>query len=156
MGKHGVLAMIMTENKLHFLEAVHSMSLMNFSVVLADTSQSEFFVMAAIDSMEHGKNGVIGIADRLHVSSPAISRTITSLEKRGYAERYIDKGDRRSVGVRLTLLGKKIFSQECDRVSRFTDRVLGRMGEAKINELILLSDELLTTIGEELRLRGTK
>lgn len=131
------------------------MSVFNFSTVLVDTSQAEFFVMSAInkleDIQENDRNGVVKIADRLHVSSPAVSRTITALEKRGYAERYIDKDDRRSTGVRLTSLGEKVYSDECDRLYAFTEGVLKKMGEVKVNMLVNLSNELFVTVAEELR-----
>lgn len=131
------------------------MSLFNFSAVLAKTSQSEFLVMSAIRKIEKvqgkDKSGIVRIADRLHVSSPAISRTITALEKRGYAERYIDKDDRRSIGVRLTPLGEEVYEGECERLSGFTDGVLKRMGEVKVNTLISLSNELFDTVAQELK-----
>lgn len=127
------------------------MSLFNVSSVLVETSQAEFFVMSAITKFEDvQENGIVKIADRLHVSSPAISRTITALEKRGYAERYIVKADRRSTGVRLTPLGEEVYSNECDRLSNFTDSVLDKMGEVKVNTLINLSNELFVTVAEEL------
>lgn len=140
------------------LQTIHSISMFNFSAVLDEISQSEFFVMSAIDKLEKaresGSCGISGIADSLHVSSPAISRTITALEKRGFAERYIDKLNRRSTGVRLTPLGKEVYSQEFGRLSDFTNSILEKIGEDKMHRLIMLSNELIKAIDEELKVKA--
>ena len=108
--------MLTCDQRSRVINTLHSLSMLNFSSVLTHTSQSEFFVMSAIENIERmnckNYSGIANIAESLHVSSPAISRTITSLENRGYAERYIDKENRRSTGVRLTESGKKIYEQE--------------------------------------------
>ena len=59
-----------------------------------------------LEKLHNSSNyGISNIADSLHVSSPAISRTITALENKGYAVRYIDKLNRRNTNVKLTDLG---------------------------------------------------
>lgn len=147
-------------NKLNLLETIHSMSLFSISPLLGNVSQSEFFVMLMIDKLQMSDEsaffGVSNIADELHVSSPAISRTITSLEKQGFAERYFDSADRRSTGVRLTELGSSVFFEECSRISNFIDMVLNKMGTEKVHNLLALSNELLYTMGEELKVTDSK
>ena len=147
--------MLTSDQQSRIIYTLHSLSMLNFSSVLKHTSQSEFFVMSAIKKHENINSkpysGVANIAESLHVSSPAISRTITSLENRGYAERFIDKRNRRSTSVRLTESGKTIYDQECKSINAFVERVTQRMGEDKINNLISLSDELLENIKAELK-----
>ena len=85
---------------------------------------------------------ISSIAESLHVSSPAISRTITSLENKGYAERCVDIQNRRNTGVKLTEEGRKVYLQECENVCRVFNEVTESMGEEKITQLITLADEL--------------
>ncbi len=149
---------MLTENRLKFLKTLHSMSLLNISALLTNTSQSEYFVMAAIYSLdkEHSDKqecctgGVSAIADELSISSPAVSRTVTSLENRGYARRFADKSNRRSTMVHLTELGESVYKSECKSLERFIDNVLARMGEERINELLALMGELLSCVDCEL------
>lgn len=114
-------------------------------------------VMGAILKLQKLHNssnyGVSNIADSLHVSSPAISRTITSLENKGYVVRYIDKLNRRNTIVRLTELGVEVFESECRKISEFMNSVVERMGEEKLNELLNLSNELLVNVEKEIKSR---
>lgn len=118
--------------------------------------------MSAIERLDKPRNksnsisNITDIADNLHVSSPAVSRTITALENRGYVERYIDKLNRRCTGVRLTPLGEQVYEQECRQLHNFTSNVLDRMGEEKMRELISLSNELIVTVSEEIKTIKTK
>ena len=113
--------------------------------------------MSAISKLEKIHNsanyGISNIADNLHVSSPAISRTITSLENKGYVERNIDKLNRRNTLVRLTENGSCVFQNECDRIYLFMNNVVERMGEDKLNELFILSNELLENVEKEIKSR---
>lgn len=113
--------------------------------------------MSAINKLERLHNssnyGISNIADSLHVSSPAISRTITSLENKGYVERKIDKLNRRNTLVRLTENGMTVFENECNQIYCFMNNVVNRMGEEKLNELFLLSNELLENVEKEIKSR---
>ena len=106
--------MLEYDERLDFLTTFHSLAHLNFSPVLSQTSQGEFFVLAAIRKLEKletkKNNGISGIADSLHVSSPAISRTITSLENKGLVQRNIDRLNRRNTskcgGMPISLILK--------------------------------------------------
>lgn len=149
--------MVTYDKRLDFLTTIHSLAQLNFSVVLSQISQTEFLVMSAINKLERLHNssnyGISNIADSLHVSSPAISRTITSLENKGYVERKIDKLNRRNTLVRLTENGMTVFENECNQIYCFMNNVVNRMGEEKLNELFLLSNELLENVEKEIKSR---
>lgn len=155
--KLGVSGMVAYDKRLDFLTTIHSLAQLNFSAVLSQISQAEFLVMSAINKLErlHSSSnyGISNIADSLHVSSPAISRTITALENKGYVERKIDKLNRRNTLVRLTESGTEVFQNECDRIYQFMNNVVNRMGEDKLNELFLLSNELLENVEKEIKSR---
>ncbi len=111
--------------------------------------------MSAINKLEQMHNstnyGVSHIADTLHVSSPAISRTISTLEKKGFVERNIDRINRRNTVVRLTENGREVFESECGKIYGFMNNVVNRMGEDKLNELLSLSAELLENVEKEIK-----
>ena len=155
--KLGVSGMVAYDKRLDFLTTIHSLAQLNFSAVLSQISQAEFLVMSAINKLErlHSSSnyGISNIADSLRVSSPAISRTITALENKGYVERKIDKLNRRNTLVRLTESGTEVFQNECDRIYQFMNNVVNRMGEDKLNELFLLSNELLENVEKEIKSR---
>lgn len=146
--------MITSEKRLNFLTTIHNVSLLNFSPVLSQVSQTEFLVMSAIKRLggveDVNSKGICGIAESLNVSSPAISRTVTALENRNLAERYIDKSNRRSTNVRLTSLGEAVYYTESERIHCFANSVLEKMGEDRLDELFSLCSELFTAVKEEL------
>lgn len=131
--------------------------MLNFSGLLSRTSQSEFLVMGAVLKLEQLHNssnyGISNIADSLYVSSPAISRTITSLENKGYVARYTDRLNRRNTNVKLTELGAEVFDAERARLSEFMNSVVERMGEEKLSQLLNLSNELLINVEKEIKSR---
>ena len=131
--------------------------MLNFSGLLSRTSQSEFLVMGAVLKLEQLHNssnyGISNIADSLHVSSPAISRTITSLENKGYVARYTDRLNRSNTNVKLTELGAEVFDAERARLSEFMNSVVERMGEEKLSQLLNLSNELLINVEKEIKSR---
>ena len=146
--------MLEYDERLDFLTTFYSLAHLNFSPVLSQTSQGEFFVLAAIRKLEKletkKNNGISGIADSLHVSSPAISRTITSLENKGLVQRNIDRLNRRNTRVQLTALGDEVLNNECDMLCKFMSNVVNRMREDKIKELFRLSNELIENVEKEL------
>ena len=96
--------------------------------------------MSAVKNSENLRDsevyGISQIAESLHVSSPAVSRTITALENKGYVERYVDKFRRRSTLVRLTPLGEEVLSGERESLLRMVGHVAERMGEEKIEQFL--------------------
>ena len=149
--------MVTYDKRLDFLTTIHSLAQLNFSAVLSQTSQAEFLVMSAINKLERLHNSsnyrISNIADSLHVSSPAISRTIKTLENKGYVERNMDKLNTRNTLVRLTENGTAVFENECNQIYCFMNNVVNQMGEEKLNELFLLSNELLENVEKEIKSR---
>ena len=69
------------------------------------------------------------------VGLPTISKSVDMLVRRGWAERWIDKSDRRQTLVRLTPSGKKMLAvvpQGAREVSRRTPR-LAHLGRARLD-----------------------
>lgn len=63
-----------------------------------------------IVNLEEGPHTVRGMAARLEVSKPAITRSVDRLVELGFAERGPDPRDRRSVLILGTAAGSKLFA----------------------------------------------
>ncbi len=99
-----------------------------------------------------GKQGihVSGLAMRLKVSSPAVSRMVGMLEEKGYIGRDIDKEDRRNTYIYLTDKGRAVKVSAEEAMRRLTERVMLRMGDRDMQELIMLWNRLADIMEEEL------
>ena len=91
---------------------------------------------------------VMKIKEHSHVSLPAVSQQLRSLEEKGLVQRNTTAEDRRVTLVSLTPAGQKIL----DHVRTGTDAVLEELvqniGEANIREYIRLSNEIMKTLEE--------
>jgi DNA-binding MarR family transcriptional regulator len=65
------------------------------------------------------------------VGLPTISKSVDMLVKRGWAERWVDKSDRRQTLVRLTAAGRRVLS-DCRRaLEEFLDERLAALSTAE-------------------------
>ena len=84
-----------------------------FSSIIKDVSHSEFMLLGQAMDYSCTHNGVhITVADaaeKLEVSSSAISRTLGGLLEKELVEREIDKNDRRNVRIAVTKKGEQML-----------------------------------------------
>jgi DNA-binding MarR family transcriptional regulator len=67
---------------------------------------SQYSVLSAL---KHGPSTVSALAEREHVSPPAITRSVVALEARGLVDRVTDPSDRRQVLVSLSARGRELL-----------------------------------------------
>ena len=90
--------------------------------------------------------------NKLHISKPAISYILNTLEKKDYITREIDPKDRRKVSIRATDKGRAAARQSMNRYDEIWETLLGRFGEDNMRQLVDLIhtlDELLLSPKEE-------
>jgi len=87
------------------------------------------------------------LAARAQVSKQAMAQLVAHLEAHGYVERVPDPGDRRARLVRTTPRGRAVFSIVRDFVAEVDERLMARLGEAKMRELRALLGELGDALG---------
>jgi len=85
---------------------------------------------------------VSDIQGSLCMTMPAVSQLLSSLEKKGYVAREIDRGDRRRVAVSLTQPGREILTRTSAYTNRIYARTIDRFGEENTRQLIALLDHL--------------
>ena len=86
------------------------------------------------------------IQQDLHISKPAVSQALNSLEKRGYIVRSIDPDDRRKITVMVTSSG----AAELETARRFYDEILAdilnRFGTENTETLLALLERLMNIL----------
>ena len=78
---------------------------------------------------------------KLHISKPAISYILNTLEKKNYITREIDPKDRRKVSISATPEGRAAAEQSMKKYDEIWSEILDRFGEDNMRQLIdLLTD----------------
>ena len=91
------------------------------------------------------------LARELEISLPAVSKTIQSLEERGYALREADPTSRRNTLVRPTEKGVQLEKTVgCCKEAR-TQRIFDRLGERDAAEFFRICTRLIQIAEEEQR-----
>ncbi|WP_130871273.1 MarR family winged helix-turn-helix transcriptional regulator [Intestinimonas massiliensis (ex Afouda et al. 2020)] len=85
----------------------------------------------------------------IHVSSPAVSRTLRRLEEKGLAERRTDPGDRRTTFVVLTEEGEALLALCREQTGELARRVEARMGADELRALVTQLNRLSQAVQEE-------
>ena len=81
---------------------------------------------------------------------PAVSRTLKTLEDKGYIERDVNKADRRNTYVKLTASGEQ-KQEECEQImSSFAHAVISKIDRDDMEQLIDCLNELYEASREEI------
>ena len=122
-------------------------------------NKSEHITMATIFHFAVGKelskNPVgIGIsmkdlAREINVTPAMVTKTITSLENKGYVSRISNLDDRRGVKVCFTQKGYEMWESEHERMKSLMEKVFSRFGKEKTEQFFELSEEFLKIFFEE-------
>ena len=89
------------------------------------------------------------LARELEISLPALSKTVQSLEERGYVLRVPDPRSRRNTLVQLTQKGVELELEEDRRSAEFAQRVFSRMGRKDVEEFYRICTRLVEIAEEE-------
>ena len=131
------------------LEMIHNVDMGN--IFRVDMSKSEFIIMKVIYSIKESSEKkvlVSDIVDKMHVSAQAISKTLKSLEKKGYIERFSNKEDRRRMEVAVTEKGGQTYFHLIRKTDEVLSEVLGKFGKEELETYISLTRRLTGLYGE--------
>jgi DNA-binding MarR family transcriptional regulator len=87
------------------------------------------------------------IQQRLHISKPAVSYILNTLEKKKYITREIDPRDRRKISINVTVEGKLAAEQSDRKCEGMWMTLLTHFGESDMCALIHLLTRL-TSLSE--------
>ena len=146
------------EIRSRYMQLWHKFARLRFDSLFSELSRGEFMPLQTIyvNSLHHPEaegTNVSELASQLRVSSPAVSRMLRSLEKKGYIERFPDKNDRRTTLIRLTEKGNAIRHQVFESLCEYFDRIFERMGTEQIEQLLSLWEQIQCIMEDELHMR---
>ena len=89
---------------------------------------------------------VTGIKDQTHISLPAVSRQLSSLEQKGLIERKTMPKDRRMTLVTLTPAGEKIIDRIIEQRDLHMEKLGAQVGEEYIRKFIEMSGAIMNCL----------
>ena len=150
----------MKEEQKEFFDTMNSFRKLNISSMLPSINHGDFGILKMIDYCNQHSDGqgvkVSTIVRCKKVPAPAVSRSLRSLEQKGYIIRSVDRYDRRNTYVELTDEGYKIFRETEGIMSDFADAVFGQMGDENMKRLNAFLREFLAAAEKEVALRKYK
>lgn len=137
-----------------FFSALYQFHKLHMGDLVPDITKLEGMTMAAIKhcSGEMGKEEltVSELTAKLKAKGPAVSRTLKTLEDKGYIERDVNKADRRNTYVKLTASGKQKMA-ECEQImNSFAHAVISKIDRDDMERLIGCMNELYEASREEI------
>lgn len=137
-----------------FFSALYQFHKLHMGDLVPDITKLEGMTMSAIKhcSGEKGKEEltVSELTAKLKAKGPAVSRTLKTLEDKGYIERDVNKADRRNTYVKLTISGKQKV-EECEQImSSFAHAVISKIDRGDMEQMIECLNELYEASREEI------
>jgi len=122
----------------------------SFVPPLEGIPHGEFIMMHMIDHCIKEKNDnseepgvkISALSTHLHMSKPAASQMLNSLEKKGYIERKATQSDRRVVFVNLTANGYVLLEEIQQKYLELLNEILEKFSETDVKTLISLLNKL--------------
>lgn len=124
-----------------FLDCMRTIRKNNMSDVYQTLTSAEFFALFSILKLQKQKGSprVSDLVEDLNASPQFISKTLRTLETKGYCQRVTDPTNRRSTLVLLTEEGSALLEKAQDRIFRFAQEVTERMGKEDMEQFIRLN-----------------
>lgn len=120
-----------------------------------DLTHMDIMVLFHIDcSLKSNKDDTLGIkvsqiTKIMDIPKPATSKTLNSLEEKGYISRSIDSSDRRVVYVNLTDEGKKTIVILSKKRDHYINNLMVKLGHDDAENLIRIIDKLYNIVMQE-------
>lgn len=123
-----------------------------FSSIIKNVSRSEFMLLAQAADFPCTHSGIhITVADaaeRLEVSSSAVSRTLGGLLEKDLVEREFDKNDRRNVRIVVNEKGKKVLDNFVNEAFLLIDQALKEFSDEETELLYSLQNRFIRSLSK--------
>lgn len=121
---------------------------------IGDISHGEFVLMYVIDHImnetgdasEQPGVKISALSGHMHMSKPAASKMLNSLEEKGLIERKMGTNDRRVVYATLTSQGNTLLQQYKERFLKTVDLIIDGLGEEETKSLIMIINHLCSIL----------
>ena len=125
----------------------------DLSAYLQELSREEFYMLDLLSKQIQEKEiegmKVSSIAEALDISSPAVSRMLGGMERKGYILRKVNPHNRRNTIVKITKNGQKIYDKTESQMNCLLDHVTKRVGQEDMEELLRLWNRVAEAFLEE-------
>lgn len=139
------------------LVAMHRCRRLDIFGLISTLTRSEFLTLEVVKekSAKEPHDGVYvsELAEKLSVSTPAVSRMLRSMEESGLIERRVDKLDRRNTRVFATSKGFEASTKVCHQLDDLLNSVIDKMGEEDMLALIKQWNRMLSIAEDEVEKR---
>lgn len=131
---------------MELLEVFRMFHKLNFSILIKNMTQSEFVTMKTIQVCsredETGRAGISEIVKNMKSLPSAVSRTLRTLEERGWILRTVDKCNRRNTYVELTETGKQEIEKAAAELTEFMNGILEQVDKEDLEKMTQFMKEL--------------
>lgn len=128
------------------LESIHLLKHLNIPEALELMPGAEFVTLNAISKLSKtqpdGKVCASDISSKLHISGPAVSRSLNRLEDKGLIMRYMGQNDRRNVYIELTESGISYLRIDMEKYTGFMESTLAYLSEDEMEQFIRLCNKI--------------
>ena len=150
----------MKEEQKEFFDTMGSLRKLNISAMLPEINRGDFGILRMIDYCNRNCTGqgakVSDIVRCIKLPAPAVSRSLGTLERKGFIVRSVDQSDRRNTYVELTEAGHETLKETEAIMNEFADAVFGQMGEENMRRLNAFLREFLEAAEKEIAVRRYK
>ena len=112
--------------------------------------RSEHMVLSVLHRQEGQALSCACVAQTLHVTAPAISRTMRHLREHGLIEMETDTRDRRGTRVRLTDAGRRALEREHQRIEQVMQRAAARLKPGELEHCFDTFDRFYESLALEM------
>nr|MDD6335397.1 MarR family transcriptional regulator [bacterium] len=148
----------MPDESTRLFDAVHRFKKLALREKLGLIPESELVILMAV--LSAGARGdkrqcsVTEIARQLHVSPPAISRTLRRLREKHFVETIPDEADRRNLYIMVTGEGMAALDANRQKVSGLIGRALAHLEPGELDAFYRLFDKIYWAVRQELDTMG--
>ncbi len=122
--------------KNQLIEALGKVYYMEAFSQLVEFLQGELYVLYYLATRDEEETSPSEISEKLHMSRPRTTATLTTLRKKGFVVTRANELDRRRVDVMITKNGKEHLDRKKDAVNQNLDIFIKEIGEEEALDLI--------------------
>ncbi|WP_455437483.1 MarR family winged helix-turn-helix transcriptional regulator [Hungatella hathewayi] len=128
----------------------HRFKLSALPMPLPESELITLYTIRDANAYEGVENTLIsGLAEKLHVSVPTISRCLSKLEEKGLVQKSSQTNDRRNTYVCLTEQGMEIYEEAFRTLSSFVERALSRIDGKELKQFFATFDKIYDALAQE-------
>lgn len=121
------LGLIKSLEKVYYMEAFSQ---------LAEFLQGELYILRFLALNKSEEMGPSELSDRLHMSRPRVTATVSALKRKGFVSTETDENDRRRQRVNISKKGIEFIRQKQENVENNFEEFIKGIGEKDTLELI--------------------